>query len=105
MPFSFDFKTILTFFISFISAVNTDQKQNYSVLYQKEIVKIALKDLSNILLQFERIGFRDQRKKFSPKMPNLFKPDDTKIKYFLDIPITISDFISEEEILFTKKSH
>lgn len=84
--------------------MDTNQEENYSVLYQKEIVKIALKDLNNILLQFDMIGFEDQERKFSPKMLNLFKPNESKIEYFLDTPITISDFISEEEIFFTRKA-
>lgn len=83
--------------------MDTNQEQNYSILYQMEIIKIALKDLNNILLKFDRIGYENFSRKFNIRTLDFFKPDESKIEYFLDKPITISD-ISQEEILFTKKA-
>lgn len=83
--------------------MNTYQEQYYSFPYQKEIVKIAIKDLKDILLQFDRISFEKLDENFDISPLGSFKPNELKIQSFLDRPITISN-LSQEEILFTKIS-
>jgi hypothetical protein len=85
-----NFKNILIIYISFILSMDTSAKQ-------KEVYQSVLKDLKNILYEFDCLGFGGHLRNYNMKIREKYNPDEPKIYEFLNKPILIFHLESNEK--------
>jgi hypothetical protein len=82
---------MLLVLISGVQSVNTRLEQLSLHSNQKEFVEVALKDLKDILLEFQCFSFGENENFQFTYLPDFGEHAKfEKIKYFLDLPIKIS---------------
>lgn len=85
-----NFKNLLIIYISFILSMDTSAKQ-------KEVYQAILKDLKNILYEFDCLGLGEHLRNYDMKIRRNFDPDEVKIHEFLNKPILISNLEFNEK--------
>lgn len=91
MFLNFKFKMMLLALISGSQSVNTHLEQLSLYSNQKEFVEVALKDLKDILLEFQCFSFGENENFQFTYLPDFAEHAKfEEIKYFLDQPIKIS---------------